>query len=234
MEAEELARAGLRLAERVGRRTPVHWYAIAILIETLLARGRAEEAWDLARAHGYGEPFPAAVVFPDSQTVYAELLLARGNTKAAAAELEAVDRRLTPRGIQNPAWCPWQLHLAEAVAAEEPARARALAADAVRRARVFGAPSGIGHALRVAARVGPPEERVALLEESVTLLNGSPAGYERCRSLLDLGVARRDPALLERAAAVARSCGADGVAAEAEAATATATATATAAVVPGP
>ncbi|MER5733593.1 AAA family ATPase, partial [Streptomyces sp. NPDC002138] len=212
-DAEELVRAGLRLAERVGRRTPVHWYAIAILIETLLARGRSEEAWDLACAHGFGEPFPAAVVFPDSQTVYAELLLARGNTKAAVAELEAVDRRLTPRGIQNPAWCPWQLHLAVAVADEEPGRARALAADAVRRARAFGAPSGIGHALRVAAQVAPEAARAALLEESVALLGGSPAGYELGRALLDLGTARRDPAMLERAAAVAASCGADAVAA---------------------
>ncbi|MEU3727536.1 AAA family ATPase, partial [Streptomyces sp. NPDC031705] len=134
-EAEELARDGLRLAERVGRRTPVHWYAIAILLTTLIARGRVEEAWRLAREHEYGEPFPAAVVFPDSQTVYAELLLAGGDRKAAAAELEAVGRRLTPRGIQNPSWCPWRLLLARAVASEDPARARALAAEALRRAR---------------------------------------------------------------------------------------------------
>ncbi|MEU8438646.1 AAA family ATPase, partial [Streptomyces sp. NPDC029216] len=140
-EAEELARAGLRLAERVGRRTPVHWYAITILITTLLGRGRIEEAWQLAREHEYGEPFPAAVVFPDSQTVYAELLLAAGDRKAATVELEAVERRLTPRGIQNPAWCPWRLHLARTVAPEDPARARALAADALHRARAFGAPS---------------------------------------------------------------------------------------------
>lgn len=39
-EAEELARDGLRLAERVGRGTPVQWYSIAVLVEILLARGR--------------------------------------------------------------------------------------------------------------------------------------------------------------------------------------------------
>lgn len=176
LEAEELARAGLRLAERVGRRTPVHWYAIAILVTTLLARGRTDEAWELAQEHEYREPFPAAVVFPDSQTVYAELLLARGDLKGATAELEAVDRRLTPRGIQNPAWCPWQLHLARAVAAQDPGRARDLAADAVRRARAFGAASGIGQALRVAAEVAAPEDRAGLLREAVTLLAASPPG----------------------------------------------------------
>ncbi|WP_420081742.1 ATP-binding protein [Streptomyces sp. JL4002] len=210
-EAEDLARSGLRLAERVGRRTPVHWYAIAILITTLLARGRADEAWDLAREHEFGSPFPAAVVFPDSQTVYAELLLARGEVRVAAAELEAVDRRLTPRGIQNPAWCPWQLHLARAVAEEDPARARDLAADAVRRARAFGAPSAIGQALRVAAQVAPEAERPALLREAVTLLSASPAGYELAQALAALGTELRDADLLTAAVVTARECGADGL-----------------------
>ncbi|MCX4776345.1 ATP-binding protein [Streptomyces sp. NBC_01264] len=217
-EAEELARAGLRLAERVGRRTPVHWYAIAILVTTLLARGRAEEAWELAREHEYGEPFPAAVVFPDSQTVYAELLLARGQAKAAAAELEAVDRRLTPRGIQNPSWCPWQLHLARAVAAEDPARARELAEEAVRRARAFGAASGIGQALRVAAEVAAPRDRAALLEEAVEVLSASPAAYELALALAALGEQRRSADVLARAVAAARACGADGLVATAAAA----------------
>ncbi|MGW1773353.1 ATP-binding protein [Streptomyces sp. NPDC002104] len=210
-EAEELARAGLRLAERVGRRTPVHWYAIAILVTTLLARGRTEEAWELSREHEYGEPFPAAVVFPDSQTVYAELLLARGQAKAAAAELEAVDRRLTPRGIQNPSWCPWRLHLARAVAAEDPARARELAGEAVRRARAFGAASGIGQALRVAAEVAAPQDRAALLEEAVEVLSASPAAYELALALAALGAERGDAELLQRAVVAARACGADGL-----------------------
>ncbi|WP_405706767.1 AAA family ATPase [Streptomyces xanthophaeus] len=215
LEAEELARAGLRLAERVGRRTPVHWYAIAILVTTLLARGRTDEAWELAQEHEYREPFPAAVVFPDSQTVYAELLLARGDLKGATAELEAVDRRLTPRGIQNPAWCPWQLHLARAVAAQDPGRARDLAADAVRRARAFGAASGIGQALRVAAEVAAPEDRAGLLREAVTLLAASPAGYELARAQAALGSELRDADLLERAVLTARECGADALEAEA-------------------
>ncbi|MFF1776823.1 ATP-binding protein [Streptomyces virginiae] len=214
VEAEELARAGLRLAERVGRRTPVHWYAIAILLTTLLARGRPEEAWELAQEHEYGSPFPAAVVFPDSQTVYAELLLSRGETQAAIIELEAVDRRLTPRGIQNPTWCPWQLHLARAVAADDPPRARALADDALRRARAFGAASGIGQALRVAAQVAAPEDRAGLLQEAVTLLSASPAGYELACALAALGTELRDADLLMQAVVTARECGADGLAAE--------------------
>lgn len=235
VEAEELARAGLRLAERVGRRTPVHWYAIAILVTTLLARGRVDEAWELAREHEYGEPFPSAVVFPDSQTVYAELLLARGQAKAAAAELEAVGRRLIPRGIQNPSWCPWRLHLARAVVAEDPAQAGELAADAVRRARAFGAPSGIGQALRVAAEVAAPGPgRVALLEESVALLSASPAGYELALALAALGEDRGDLDVLLRAEAAARACGADGLVATVTAALVALGGTLPSGPVPGP
>ncbi|EFL13525.1 predicted protein [Streptomyces sp. C] len=148
------------------------------------------------------------MVFPDSQTVYAELLLAGGDRKAAAAELEAVGRRLTPRGIQNPAWCPWRLLLARAVAPEDPARARALAAEAVRRARAFGAPSAIGQALRVAAEVAAPQDRADLLREAVALLEDSPAAYELARTLAALGTELQDPGLLARAHHTSRECGA--------------------------
>lgn len=118
---------------------------------------------------------------------------------------------MTPRGIQNPAWCPWQLHLARAVSGDDPDRARALAADAVRRARAFGAPSGIGQALHVAAEVAAPEDRAGLLREAVALLSESPAGYELARALAALGTELRDTELLAQAVVTARECGADGL-----------------------
>lgn len=105
-EAEDFARAGLRLAERVGARTPVHWYAVGVIIQILLARGRVTEAAQIGEDHAFGAPFPAAVTFPDVQTVHGELLLARGLTKEAAAELEAAGRRLDPRGMRNPPGAP--------------------------------------------------------------------------------------------------------------------------------
>ncbi|MER5951533.1 AAA family ATPase [Streptomyces sp. NPDC001904] len=217
-EAEDFVRAGLRLARRVGPGTPAHWYASGTLIEVLLARGRVAEAEEAARTHGFGPPFPAAVVFPDAQTVYGELLLALGRTKEAAAELSAAGRRLDPRGMRNPGWCPWQLHLARAEAHEAPERALALAHDAVERARHFGAPSAIGQALRAAADVSPRSARAKLLEESVAQLERSPAGYELACSLVALGAeARRgghagDAAdHLYRGLETAADCGADGL-----------------------
>ncbi|WP_322899854.1 5,6-dimethylbenzimidazole synthase, partial [Actinacidiphila rubida] len=191
-EAEELARDGLRLAERVGRGTPVQWYSVAVLIEILLARGRVDEATALAAEYAFREPFPAAVTFPDAQAVHGELLLARGLHREAAAVLSSVGRRLDPRGMRNPAWCPWQLDLALAEAHDAPLRARETALDAVTRARQFGADSAIGHALRVAAEVvDDNDEALKLLAEAVDRLSGSPSAYQLACALVAHGTALR-------------------------------------------
>ncbi|MFF7215433.1 ATP-binding protein [Streptomyces sp. NPDC008238] len=218
-EAEDFARDGLRLADRVGRGTPVVWYTVAILVEILLARGRVREAAALAEEYDFCEPFPAAVTFPDAQTVYGELLLARGLVNDAIAQLEACGRRLDPRGMRNPAWSPWQLHLALAEARETPQRARATAADAVERARQYGTASAIGQALRVSAEVAAEPDRLKLLHEAVAHLERSPAGYELARALVDHGAALRREARLQEAAEqlyrgleTAVHCGADTLA----------------------
>ncbi|MFG2474906.1 AAA family ATPase [Streptomyces fagopyri] len=221
-EAEDFVRAGLRLAERVGPGTPVHWYAVATLIEILLARGRVAEAARTAEEYAFGAPFPAAVTFPDAQIVYGQLLLARGLTKEAAAELAAAGRRLDPRGIRNPSWCPWQLHLARAESHDAPERAVATALEAVQRARQYGAPSAVGQALRAAAEVSSGSTRVKLLEESVSHLERSPAAYELACALVALGTELRRSGRPKEAAEhlyrgldAAVQCGADGLVEEA-------------------
>ncbi|WP_369241390.1 AAA family ATPase [Streptomyces sp. R21] len=217
-EAEDFGRAGLRLAERVGRGVPALWYAVGVLIEVLIARGRITEAAQIAEEYAFGEPFPAAVVFPDAQTVHGELLLACGLTKDAAAELAAAGRRLDPRGMRNPAWCPWQLHLARAESHDAPERAVATALEAVARARQFGAPSAIGQALRAAAEVSSGSSRIKLLEESVSHLERSPAAYELACALVALGTelrragrSREAAEHLYRGLDAAVQCGADGL-----------------------
>ena len=65
-EAEASARTGLDLANRVGQGIPVHWYAVGTLIEILIARGRTQEAAELAERYRFRAPYSAAVVFPDS------------------------------------------------------------------------------------------------------------------------------------------------------------------------
>ncbi|MFJ9865643.1 ATP-binding protein [Streptomyces sp. NPDC101165] len=218
VEAEDFVRAGLRLAERVGPGTPAHWYAVGILIEVLLARGRVAEAAQTGDDFCFGAPYPAAVVFPDAQTVHGELLLARGLTQDAAAELSAAGRRLDPRGIRNPAWCPWQLHLARAQSHDAPERALTTALEALDRARQFGAPSTIGQALRTVAEVSSGSARVKYLEESVAHLERSPAAYELACALVALGTELRHVGRpgesaehLYRGLDTAVQCGADGL-----------------------
>ncbi|MFG2788126.1 ATP-binding protein [Streptomyces sp. NPDC048419] len=190
-EAEDFVQAGLRLAERVGPGTPAHWYAVGVLIEVLLARGRVAEAARTGEQYSFCAPYPAAVVFPDVQTVHGELLLARGLVKEAAEELAAAGRRLEPRGIRNPAWCPWQLHLARAEAHETPDRAVGTALEALARARLFGTPSAVGQALRTVAEVSSGSARMKYLEEAVSHLERSPAAYELACALVALGTELR-------------------------------------------
>ncbi|MEW1860437.1 AAA family ATPase [Streptomyces sp. NPDC088194] len=223
-EAEELARDGLRLAERVGRGTPVQWYAVGVLAGVLIARGRPEEAAALAADYDFAAPFPAAVTFPDAQAVHGEILLALGRYQEAAAELAAVGRRLDPRGMRNPGWCPWQLHLALAEAHDAPDRAASTALDAVGRARQFGAPSAVGGALRVAAEVIGGARGLDLLAEAVAQLEASPAAHQLAAARVAQGAALRAAGRPGPAADALRlgldgavGCGADGLAGTARA-----------------
>ncbi|MEE4599630.1 hypothetical protein V2J94_48990, partial [Streptomyces sp. DSM 41524] len=85
--------------------------------------------------------------------VRGELLLAANLHREARNQLTEVGRRMDGRGMRNPAWCPWQLHLAETLALTDPRQAAEVADDAVRRARQFGTHSAVGKALHTAATV---------------------------------------------------------------------------------
>ncbi|MFC5902825.1 hypothetical protein [Streptomyces zhihengii] len=217
-EAETLVRAGLRIADRVGRNVPAQYFAIGILIEILLARGRTSDAHDVAVKYGYGDVVPSAVVYPDSQTVHSELLLALGRRREAEYELARVGLRLEPRGMRNPAWCPWRLHLARAT--DNPEHAAALAAEALEMARRFGTQSAIGQALHTTASITEnAAERLRLLADAVAHLERSPAGYDLASALVDHGVALRRAGLrqeageqLHRGLEGAVQCGADALA----------------------
>ncbi|POX47493.1 hypothetical protein C3488_23155, partial [Streptomyces sp. Ru72] len=223
-EAEDLVREGLHIAERVREAVPAQWFAIGILIQILLARGRTAEARQVADAHRYGEIVPHAVVYPDPRTVYAELLLAEGRDEEAERLLSAVGEWLESRAWRNPAWCPWQLDLASALAARSPERAARLAEEAVKRARDFGAASVIGQALHVEAEVTGGAAALGTHAEAVAQLERSPASYELARALIGHGAALLRGARVQEAAdrlyrglEVAVHCGAEGVATRARA-----------------
>lgn len=218
-KAEECAREGVRLAERVGPRVPAQWYAVGLLLDVLLSRGRVEEALGVAERYDFAPPYPNAVVFPDTQTVYGRLLLAQGRRQEAAHQLTAAGQRLEAKGILNPTWCPWAGHLAVAVADEDPRRARDLAAEMLRRAERYGTPTAIGEALGFGAAVADDGDALPLRERAVETLSRSPNQHAYAEALIDLGSALRGDGptgrvaeLLFKGIELADRCGADRLA----------------------
>ncbi|MGW1161537.1 ATP-binding protein [Streptomyces sp. NPDC002519] len=217
--AEDCAREGVRLAERVGPRVPAQWYAVGLLLDVLLSRGRVEEAARVAETYDFAAPYPNAVVFPDTQTVYGRLLLARGLREEAALQLTAAGQRLEAKGILNPTWCPWAGHLALAVADEDPRRARALTAEMLRRAEHYGTPTAIGEALGFSAAVAEDGKALPLRERAVEVLSRSPDQHAYAEALIDLsaelgraGRTDRVAELLFEGIELADRCGADQLA----------------------
>ncbi|MGW0816312.1 ATP-binding protein [Streptomyces viridiviolaceus] len=215
-EAEASLRESLRIAERVGRGLPLYWSAICNLVDTLLARGRVREAWEVADQYGFAPPYPSTIVLPDPRVVRGRLLLAVGRTEDGVNELEAAEKAAASRGHHNPVLVPWATDLARALAAEDPARAARLVSDARRHAERFGTDTAIGEALRCAAALETGQRAVRLAAQAVTYLEASPCQYEHAAARVEYGIAARSEAELNRGLALARSCGADGLVTRAE------------------
>ncbi|MGS0685503.1 helix-turn-helix transcriptional regulator [Nakamurella sp. GG22] len=138
---------------------------------------------------------------------------------AAANRLAAVRRR-----VMNSAWAPSSSLRARAlVGLGRYDEAASAASDGVAAARVWGAGSTVGAALRVLALAldaAGSASSIGVFEEAVTLLEASPARLELARAEFGLGGAlrRRGQVVaarphLARAAELASLCGATGLAA---------------------
>ncbi|WP_435613008.1 ATP-binding protein [Streptomyces sp. bgisy159] len=215
-DAERSLRESLRLAEHVGRGLPLYWSATCNLVDTLLARGHVDEAWRTAEQYGFAPPYPSTIVLPDPRSVRGRLLLAAGRTQDGVNELEEAGKAAAARGHLNPVMVPWAVDLARALAVEDPSRAARLAADVRRQAERFGTDTAIGEALRCAAALETGRRAVQLAGQAVTFLESSPCQFEHAAARVEYGIAARSGAELERGLTLARSCGADGLAAQAE------------------
>ncbi len=217
-EAETSLRESLRIAERVGRGLPLYWSATCNLVDTLLARGHVDEAWAIAEQYGFAPPYPSTIVLPDPRSVRGRLLLAVGRGKEGVNELEAAEKAAAARGHHNPVVVPWAVDLARALAVDDPGRAARLATDARRHAERFGTDTAIGEALRCAAALETGQRAVRLAAQAVAYLEASPCQYEHAAARVEYGILSRSASELNRGLALARSCGADGLAAQASAA----------------
>ncbi|WP_405774414.1 ATP-binding protein [Streptomyces sp. NBC_01538] len=214
-EAETSLRESLRLAERVGRGLPLYWSATCNLVDTLLARGKVEEAWAIAEQYGFAPPYPSTIVLPEPRAVRGRLLIAVGRTKEGINELEAAEKAATARGFHNPVLATWAVDLARALANEDPLRAAGLAADARRHAERFGTDTAIGEALRCAAALETGQRAVRLASQAVAYLESSPCQYEHAAARVEYGILARSVADIQRGLTLAKSCGADGLVAQA-------------------
>ncbi|WP_406288043.1 ATP-binding protein [Embleya sp. NBC_00896] len=221
-EAREQAEIGLEMALELGPETPSQWYAAGVLIQTLIAQGDLEEAELQAQRIGFDDPERprgGARVLPVPEIVLAELRIAQGRHAEVITPLTELGERLRARGMDNPAWCPWGLLLAEALNAEGPQhdkeQARKVAKAAVARADTFYAPVAAGQAKRVAGEVEDNVNAQQALWDAAVALEGVGANYEYAKALLAYGDRLRKDGHkpdaigeLERARDTAMACGA--------------------------
>ena len=188
----------------------------AYLADTLIECGDLDGAAGALARVAAGEEFPETVHLISFRTSRARLRILQGRTREGLAELLELGRRFEAIGGRNPAVYSWRSPAALALLElDEREEARRLAAEEVEFARQWGAPRGLGKALRTAGLVEGGEAGLALLREAAEVLEDSPAVLERARALTELGAAlrrsnrraeARDP--LRRGLELAHGCGA--------------------------
>jgi ATP/maltotriose-dependent transcriptional regulator MalT len=116
------------------------------------------------------------------------LRVARGDRAQGADDLRASGT--ISEGIRSgPTVSAWRSQLALALPSSQRAEARELVAEELARARASGLPRPQGVALRAAGLLEDGERGLALLSESVAVLESSQARLELARSTVELGIA---------------------------------------------
>lgn len=189
-EAEGDARAAMQAESGDGAHHPL---AAAMLVDALAARGKLTEAQHTLTGSGLDG---------DQQTdtlLSHVVLLARGRlrsrqnrTRQALADLRACGATLVAGGYLNPAFAPWRGEAALAhYTLGETTQATDLATENLRLARSFGAPDSISSALRTCGVITGGPTGLELLNEAVSILNGTTAELERASALVEFGAALR-------------------------------------------
>ncbi|MEW1721956.1 AAA family ATPase [Streptomyces sp. NPDC093109] len=169
----------------------------------------SERILDRARRH-----HPAGLALTASLCILrASVDEQHGRRAEALATLLGCGRRLDAAGWRNSALFPWRPH---AVALHhrlgDTESALRLAEEEHRWAAGWGAPAGLGRALRLKGRLYLGRGGVPLLREAVDVLRGSPYELELARTLVllgrRLGTGPEAAAALREAGTLAAACGA--------------------------
>ena len=192
-DAEVDARAGWGMfAPFADAPTAMYWWSLTPLIEVLIARGLVEEAAALVESTGLERARLDTVIFPWPSVVRGELALAQGRTQEGIGMLLEAGTWLEERGFKNPSYIPWRAVVAPALAAcGRVDEARDVIAIAIDRARTFGAPWGLGMALRAAGTIEQGATGAELLHAALEVLGPSLCRAEHAHALLELGAALR-------------------------------------------
>ncbi len=193
-EADAAARIALHVVQE-GDFAPGLAFAATILADVAVASGEFDEAEALLDLLPRGD-LPAGVGTVLIPAGRGRLLLAEGHASEALKEFEHCISlwRSDVWGLEmrDIGYVHARSGAAQALLAlGERRRARELAEAELADVRRFGGRRALGVALRAAGLVRGGNEGLGLLEQSVALLNESPAALERAHSLIEWGSALR-------------------------------------------
>src|SRR5215470_3864432 len=168
-------------------------FALSFLLDALVELDELDAAQAALAAAGLGDDPPAgALAAPLVLQSRARLRLAQARPADALADLFDAAARWRELGCRHPVLASWRVEATETlVRLGDRAGARPLASEQYDLADRLGTPGARGTALRAMAHAAAPDQRIPLLERSVSLLARSPAGLEHARALADLGAALR-------------------------------------------
>jgi DNA-binding CsgD family transcriptional regulator len=190
---------------------------IGLAIQIALEGGAIERAVELAER--YGDTLARERILVDEYLVSrGRLRIARGDVRDGLADLLRCGELLDSYGIVRSA--DWRSDAAGALAElGDGERAERLAREGMAVARRFGAPRALARSLRAAGQVIGGDAGLELLEEAVSVVEGSPARLEAAYALADLGVGlaerrrrREGRDALRLALELAQKCGATALA----------------------
>ncbi len=165
--------------------------ALGVLVEALVERGEIDAAERILEESGLGEDIPPGMPTNSLLEARGILRVAEGRFREGLDDLVEFGRRDELWGGANPLASRWRSRASLALSAlGEHDEARTLAQEELERATRWGAPGGIGVALRTAALVGDGDPTDGL-REAVEALEASPARLELARARVDLGAALR-------------------------------------------